>query len=129
MANNEALTRETADVTRRLQEWRRSHGAPSPIPSEIWKDAVELASRHGICPTARAVGLDYGGLKKRVVAATSRTPRHSRATFVELLPAAAPHVVAACTIEVESHRGDKLRVQMTNSPPSGLSSLIREFVG
>lgn len=39
------------------------------MPEELWREAVKLAGVHGMMPTVRALQLDYGRLKKRVVAA------------------------------------------------------------
>jgi len=42
-----------------------------PIPESLWAAAAELARKHGINPTAKALHLEYGKLKQRAEAAMS----------------------------------------------------------
>jgi hypothetical protein len=71
------------DVRGRLDRWRRTRAhARSPIPKALWADAVALARQQGLYRTARALHLDYGGLKAHVEAADGRGG--GRPTFVEL---------------------------------------------
>ena len=71
-------------VRGRLDRWRRTRAHPrSPIPTALWADAVALARQQGLYPTARALHLDYGGLKAHVEAAEARG-RGDRPTFVEV---------------------------------------------
>jgi len=117
-----------------LAAWRRTHRAPSPIPQELWGQAVDLAVEQGIYGTARALHLDYGALKKRVEARESpcsappATTIQQSATFYELLSPLSSSI-PECEMEVYSPRGGTLRVAMRNVPPSTLSSILREFVG
>jgi hypothetical protein len=39
------------------------------MPEGLWQEAVGLARACGMMPTVRALKIDYGKLKKRVVAA------------------------------------------------------------
>src|SRR5215469_5998418 len=57
---------ELLDLRARLEEWRKSHPRRSPLPEEMWVAAVELARRHGVYRTARALPIDYVNLRKRV---------------------------------------------------------------
>ena len=50
----------------RLAEWRKSHPRRSPLPEEIWAEAVALAQRHGLYRIARALPIDYANLRQRV---------------------------------------------------------------
>lgn len=50
----------------RLAEWRKDHPQRSMLPEEIWTAAVELARRHGLYRTARALPIDYDSLRKRL---------------------------------------------------------------
>src|ERR1017187_2089744 len=49
-----------------LTEWRQTHRPPTPIPSEIWAGAVEIAQKLGVSPTARALRVGYVQLKQRM---------------------------------------------------------------
>ena len=67
----------------RLAEWRSSHPRRSPLPEEFWTAAVELARKHGLYRTARALPIDYANLRRRLNrAAPSETV--TRPQFLEL---------------------------------------------
>ena len=137
MQYDREMTPATAELSRQLDKWRKTHSAPSPIPDQIWARAVELASWDGIGPVARALRLDYGKLKARVNDAhlpqtgtqgRSQPPGGtSGAMFVEWFSPMAGSI-AECSLEVETAAGNRLRVEMKNVAPSGLSTIIRDFV-
>jgi hypothetical protein len=75
-------------VSKELKEYRSGHRPRSPLPDELWKQAVILAAKHGLHRTARALPIDYAGLKKRVSGRSK--PRNSplaMPAFVELMAA------------------------------------------
>jgi hypothetical protein len=117
------IPQEIAEARRRLQEWRGAHRKREPFPEELWEMAVGLAQQHNIHRVARALGLDYGTLKRRMPAATTEPP----AAFLELI-SPAPGCIAECTMEAQSASGATLRIQMKSVPPAGLAALIRGFV-
>jgi hypothetical protein len=68
-----AMSSGTADVQgdleqlrRRFEEFRNTQPVRSRLPESLWAAAAELAKHHGVNPTARALRLDYTGLRKRV---------------------------------------------------------------
>jgi hypothetical protein len=95
---------ELRDLQARLAEWRKSHPRRSPLPEEMWAVAVELARRHGLYRTARALPIDYANLRKRLNRAAPSSVA-ARPEFVELL--VAPAQSGAC-VEV-------LRVPLTGA--------------
>lgn len=116
----------------RLESWRQCHSAPTPIPSEIWRKAAELASQLGFTTVSKVLRLDYSRLKKFSIGQpgsagpTSWGPASSP-TFVELRPMAMEGL-GKCVVEVESSRGSRMRIQMESPQCSSLVALIREFV-
>lgn len=64
-------TVEFGQLRDRVERWRRTRGKLGPMPAELWDAAVAAARKHGVSETAREVGLDYGGLAKRVRAASA----------------------------------------------------------
>ena len=94
---------EVLDLRARLAEWRKSHPRRSPLPEEMWVVAVELARRHGVYRTARALPIDYVNLRKRVNGTMPSVA--ARPEFVEVLMA--PAQSGAC-VEV-------LRVPLTGA--------------
>ena len=85
--------------------------------------AVSLAQQHNVHRVARALGLDYGTLKRRMPVTT----KEPGAAFLELI-SPVPGSIAECSMEAESASGAKLRIQMKSVPTAGLAAVIRGFV-
>ncbi len=98
------------EVRARLEEWRRNRQGRAAIPEELWSLAIEVARRDGVGHTATALRLDYGKLKRLMLAADGVEKRTTTPSFMELIaPEAAP--VAQCAIELEGRRG-KIRIEL-----------------
>ena len=76
------IPKDIQKVLRRLERWRSAHTGRLPIPKRLWAAAVELARKHGVSPTAQALHLEYGKLKRLREAAggvkksrAAKTPR------------------------------------------------------
>jgi hypothetical protein len=131
------MASDTADVQgeleqlrRRFEEFRNTQSVRSRLPESLWAAAAELARRHGVNPTARALRLDYTGLRKRVE--KQDRPKQKREvaaapTFMEFVAPGAK-AVTNCTVEVESVQGGKLRLELEAVATTELASLIRAFV-
>ena len=77
------LPKEVDQLKAQVLDWRRAKAKPRfPMPSEPWDAAVQLAKRFGVCRIARAVGLDYGSLRKRVEKAPA--PAAAAPAFLEM---------------------------------------------
>ena len=88
-------------VRRRLERWRQTRAhLRAPIPKNIWVGAVALARQHGLYQTARALPINYGGLKQHLEAADRSG---ARSGFVELRPMNPP-ASGDSVIEVEGPR-------------------------
>jgi len=95
----------------RLKRWRETRTVGTPMPEELWAAAAKTARRHGVYPTARALGLEYNKLK-RLTQATSQPENELPApTFVELI-AAPPAGGSACRIEMEGPRGGRMKIEL-----------------
>jgi hypothetical protein len=139
MAQETALYRDDVEqVRRRWAEWRSTHAVRSRLPEELWAAAVELLQREGMDATARALDVDKPSLRKwagRLNPTPSQPTRrksqpNERANelpaFVELL-ASGSGMATSCTVEVESPRGAKLRLELKGIQTSQLAELIRAF--
>lgn len=98
------------DTRRRIERWRetRSH-RHAPMPAVLWDAAVAAAREDGLYPTARALRVDYGALKKHMEAMEPSQARTSPA-FVELAPATPPP--SGCVIEIEGPRST-MRIRLS----------------
>ena len=110
--------------------WRRRRVKRSPMPAPLWEAAVSLARTGGTYATARALGVDYGSLARRVAAV--QAGRHESAAsaraFVELggapfLGAPAPSAV----VELCATDGARLVIQLGPSCPLDVVELVQRF--
>jgi len=119
-------------LRRRFKQWRRSRKIGSRIPEALWAAAVKLAEAHGIHVTAKALGVDYYSLKKRLEEKPASPSRMSApvrgATFVEL-PAAARIGIPECILELEDVDGAKMRIQLNGIAAPDLAALSRSLWG
>ena len=81
--NIDPLPKEVDQLKLQVQEWRRSKTRSSCMPREIWDAAIRLAKRFGVCRISRAVGLDYGWLRKKAGQLEAQ-PSDVLPTFLEL---------------------------------------------
>ena len=116
-------------LRRRFEEFRNTEPLRSRLPEPLWAAAAELATRYGVHATARALRLDYGGLRRRVEqrSQAKSTPVEAT-TFVELVGPVAGNLTS-CSVEVESAQGGKLRLELKAVATSELVNLIRAFIG
>ncbi len=109
---------------RRLDEFRRRHRPRAPLSKELWSLAVDLAREHGLNRTARALGLDYYSLKKRLDAA--RDHGGEAPDFIEVLPAGFSPLLE-CTMELEDAAGAKMRIHLKGAELPDLADMARVF--
>lgn len=95
---------------RRMERWRATRMASGPMPEKLWAAAAKLARRHGVYPTARALGLEYNKLKRLSQSAHHTQKALPSPGFVELI-APQPAGVSQCRIELESPRGGRLKIE------------------
>jgi hypothetical protein len=117
-------------LRRRFEEFRNTQPTRARLPESLWAAAAELAKRNGVNPTARALRLDYAGLRRRVK--NQNQPKRKRAatvapTFMEFVAPGAK-AVTNCTVEVESAQGGKLHLELKAVPITELANLIHTFV-
>jgi hypothetical protein len=125
-----ALPPQLDGLRRRFERWRRSREIGSRIPEALWAAAVKLATAYGINPTAKALGVDYYSLKKRLAeksASRSRLVAPAQgATFVEV-SAAARAGIPECILELEDVEGAKMRIHLKGIEPLDLTALSRSL--
>lgn len=109
---------------RRFDEFRRRHRPRAArLPKDLWSLAVDLAKEHGLNRTARALGLDYYSLKKRLDAGRD----HGDAPdFIEFVPAGFS-LRPECTIELEDAAGAKMRIHLKGAELPDLADMARVF--
>jgi hypothetical protein len=122
------LTTATETIRGRIVEWRatRTHRG-APMPAALWAAAVDVARRHGVGPTARALGVDYATLKRRL-ATDGEGSSAVVPTFLDL-GVTAPLGLGACVIAVEGPRGRRLRLEVSDLRVPDLLALVHAAWG
>jgi hypothetical protein len=105
-----------SEVRGQIQVWRQTRRCRGRMPEALWEAAVDLARTHGVNPVARALGLDFYGLKGRLGRPASAVPPRQQA-FVEVaVEGAVPIGGSPPTIVVEMGRADggRMRVELSS---------------
>ena len=113
-------------LQQQLDQFRSTQPRRTKLPGPLWQAAVELARQHGIYPVAHPLRLDYMQLKKRLGGVPSRRRKPTKPGFVELITPR-PAALAECTIEFESARGRKMRIQWKAATPPDWASLLHAW--
>ena len=125
-SNPPALPAPLAKARSRFADWRSKRvRRTEPIAPALWKAAVRCAVRFGIYRTARALGLDYACLKRRVTPA-AKVAQQAPSPFVELLPSVRSSQ-PECVLEIENRAGAKLRLELRGSAIRDVVELARQF--
>jgi len=121
------------EVRERFKHWRETRGRGEHVPRELWAAAVGIARAHGLHVTARELGLDYDGLKRRQQEPAGGALQAARreTQFVELTvaPTCEPgaQLLCECAIELQNTRGAKMRVELNGPGLAGLEGLCSAF--
>jgi hypothetical protein len=111
-------------LKKRFVNWRRTRKAKTPIPTRLWNSAAKMAMQYGLSRTAKALGLNYYDLKKRIDACAI-TPSSAPA-FIEL-GSAVVGCTPECIIECENQNGAKMRIQIKGTNAPDLNAIAAAF--
>ena len=121
---------------RELDRWRRSVGRVRRIPQDLWERASALAREHGVSRTARALGLDYYALARRMQTGERRRKDDRRiseaSAFVELsIPAVETRQARApkCRLELSAGGSTRLCLELDGVEPVEIEALARGLWG
>ena len=109
--------------------WRRSRKTVSRIPDKLWELAVVAAREVGVNQAARALGLEYYALKKRVVSSSDVSESKPSGGFVEFAPTCAPPFFTDWAVELEKANGARMRVGVRSPSDPDVVGLCRAFWG
>jgi hypothetical protein len=115
----------------RIERWRRTRERRTAMPAGLWSGAVALAQSEGAYAIARALRLNFEGLKRRMAeAAAGRTPvaAGSRA-FVEWSGAQIMGTSSSVgtVVEVVDAAGNRLMVRLAPDAEVDVVRLISAF--
>mgnify|MGYP001615820833 CR=1 FL=1 len=126
------LGAEVEGLRRRIDHWRRTRDRHSPMPEDLWDDAVALAGDRGVYPVAHTLGLNYESLKRRVAKASGgRAPEAPLTSFVELRPSL-PNALttpSGAVVELTNESGDRLAIHLPGGSDIDVMALASAFLG
>ncbi len=142
--NSDALPKEVDQLKVRVQEWRRTKTGSSAMPREMWDAAIRLAKAFGVCRISRAVGLDYGWLRKKAAKWEAQPPSVS-STFLEL-PAGIVVAEPLCrepgrawetggfldpgpVIDISTADGARMRIRLEGGRSLDAAGIVAAFLG
>jgi hypothetical protein len=124
---------EIQELSRQIEEWRRTRPHRAPMPDPLWTLAANLAAQYGVAQVSRFLHLDYYALKEHLQHAEHHTipapvPRPAGPTFIEL-PSVTASAVSEYSIELEHPRGQRMRIHAKGAAVPDLVALTRTFWG
>ena len=114
---------------KRFVSWRRNRKTVSRIPDDLWESAVLAAREVGVNQAARALGLEYYALKKRVVSSADGSESKPSGDFVEFAPTCAPSFFTEWAVELEKANGARVRVGARSPSVPDVVRLCRALWG
>jgi len=129
-ANVPTISGPLEQVRQRLERWRKTRKRCSSIPDALWASAVELARQYGVNKTARALGLNYYSLKRRLESGTHPGLYEAKggARFVELVTPLG-NSSPECIVELEHPGGAKMKIHLKGKVEPDLVALTGLFWG
>jgi len=133
---------ELEGLHRKIEAWRQTRPGTRPMPEELWKEAIGFAQKLGTGRVSRALRVNYGVLKRRVLAGgpprvASRRSERALATrgpdFVEL---SGPATLAALgeapagsdtVVEVVAPDGTRLTIRMKGATSPNVAAWVSAF--
>lgn len=140
---NEPSPEDLDPLRERIRVWRTTRHRPKPMPPGIWDHAVVLAREFGVCKVARAVGLDYTALRKKVAKAME-LPGLVLPTFMDLgrlvaeeappltstgNQAAAKSGAAGALIDISIPDGTRIRIHLEAGRGMEAAGIMTAFLG
>lgn len=140
---NEPSPEDLDPLRERIRVWRTTRHRPKAMPPPIWDHAVVLAREFGVCKVARAVGLDYTALRKKVAKAME-LPGLVLPTFMDLSslvaeeapPLAFPGNQAAgqpgtagALIDISTPDGTRIRIHLEAGRGMEAAGIMAAFLG
>ncbi len=124
--NEKQLPADIERVRDHFEQWRSQRRRGERIPSRLWEEAAEAASRHGVHAVSQTLRLNYSALKRRVESAGGG--RTEAAAFVELNDMLAAER-AGCVVELEKGNGTRMRICVRDAAAVDWFRMKEAFLG
>jgi hypothetical protein len=113
----------------RIEQWRRTRECRTAMPGALWSEAVSLARSEGAYRVARALRINFEGLKRRLAEEAATGVATTPGAFVELsgaqlLGASAP---SGAVVELSDPAGVRLTVWLSNEAALDVAQVVAAF--
>lgn len=117
------------ELSEQIERWRQTRKRRRPMPEQLWQAAASLSKQLSIQQVSKALGLNYGALKKRVYPQDKDRPvnKHTPTAFIELgfEQQAAP--ISECIVEMQDSCGAKMTMHFFGKTGLDLLELGKAF--
>jgi len=115
-------------LRKRIEEWRRTRDRRTAMPADLWDEAVALARPGRAWAVARALGISFQALRRRMAEAGDGPATASPSPFVEVSGAQILGSTAASGTVVELSEGDaRLTVRMAAGAELDVAHVVAAF--
>lgn len=115
------LSSDLESVRTRYEEWRANRVGRARVPESLWELAVPLVKTHGVAVVAKALTLNYAGLKRRASEA-ERRGADSGSPFVEFKLGQPSHTME-CEVELLDTDGAKTTIRLRGASAVDVAAL------
>jgi hypothetical protein len=125
-----ALPAGVKELRRRIERWRRTRERRTAMPAELWTEAIALARSGRPYAVARATGINFEGLRRRMAeSAADGRGAAAPGAFVELSGAEILGATSAAGAVVELSDGDgvRLTVRLAASAEVDVARIVAAF--
>jgi hypothetical protein len=128
-----SLPKPVGSLLEGIEHWRETREKRSPMPEELWDEAVKLARVFGVYVISRDLRLNYARLKERVETETTGDDERDghdaddSIAFVEVGLGSIPEKASRdeVVVEVRSADGSEMTIRL----PSQMSMDVGDWVG
>lgn len=113
------------DTKAQIDKWRLRRKQHGPMPSKLWRVAIDLARKYGAGTIARTLGI-HGSTLRDKLKEKREADRPPKQNFVEIIPANLCHQKF---YSIELERPDGSRMTMQNIDKDMLIDLSYRFLG
>jgi hypothetical protein len=119
-------------LRKRIDYWRRTRDRRTPMPADLWHEAVALARSGRAYAVAHALGVNFEGLRRRMAeVGASCAGAGAAGAFVEVSGAqilgAAASSAPGTVIELSDGNGERLSVRLATGVEVDVAQVVAAF--
>lgn len=110
------------EVQDRFRFWRKYKPSPNAeVPKDLWRQAEDLAKKHGVLPVAKALGVEPAELRNRASLKKSKVGRKRAATEAMTSRSLLPEVIEVASISIAADEFPKSESSSCREPSAVLT--------